>query len=230
MKTIIISLLAISLIFTSCSKNDDSGDNNPPATDAFINTNSGSTWSYHEDNNTGGTANSSDYVVTSTDKDTSINSRTYHVFSYSYGGSQYMALSGHDYYEYDSIPGSSSIGGIAVERLYLKDNLKKGETWKQNFTFQISGIPIPIPITVSNKITEKGISMTVNGIPYENVTQVSSSISSSLIPASSLTSDIESYYAPKYGLIENNTVVSLDYMGITEDVNISTKLLSSVLK
>lgn len=230
MKTSILALFAISLFFTSCSKNDNSGQNNPPGQDAFINTSSGSTWIYHADNTKGGVVNSSDYTVTSTDKDTSVNSRKYHVYSYSYGGSQYLGLSGHDYYEYDSIPGSSSIGGAAVERLYLKDNANKGDTWKQDFTFQISGIPIPL--TVSNKITDKGISRTVSGITYENVTHVSSSISISslLIPASALTSAIDSYYAPKYGLIENSTIVSLNYSGITEDVNIKTQLLSAVLK
>lgn len=230
MKTCILSLLALSLVFASCSKNDNSDQNTTPAADAFINTTSGSTWIYHIDNNSGGSPSSSDYTVTSTNKDTSINSRTYHVYSYSYGGSQYMGLSGHDYYEYDSIPGSSSIGGIAVERLYLKDNLSNGGTWKQDFTFNVTGSPIPIPLSVSNKITEKGISKTVNGIPYTNVTHVTSTISSSLIPASSLTSAIDSYYAPKYGLIENSTVVSLNYMGITENINIKTQLLGSVLK
>lgn len=230
MKTNILALFVLSLFFTSCSKNDNSGQNTPPGQDAFINTTSGSTWTYHADNTTGGVVNSSDYMVTSTDKDTSVNSRKYHIYSYSYGGSQYLGLSGNDYYQYDSIPGSSSLGGIAVERLYLKDNLSNGGTWKQDFTFQVTGVPIPIPLTVSNKIAEKGISRTVNGIPYANVTHVSTSISSSFIPAASLTSAIDSYYAPKYGLIENSTVVSLNYLGITEDVNIKTQLLSAVLK
>ncbi|MEO9020629.1 MAG: hypothetical protein ABI237_13420 [Ginsengibacter sp.] len=227
MKTRFLTVLAVTLFFGSCSKSVDSSQNTNPA-ESYLTTTSGSIWTYHEINSTSGTVNSSDYMVTSTDRDSTINNRKYHIFSYSYGGSQYLGLSGHDYYEFDSIPGSSSIGGAAVERLYLKDNLNTGDIWKQNFTFSVSGFPVPLSVT--NKIAEKDISRTVNGIDYQNVIHVNSTISSTLIPASSLKSAIDSYYAPKYGLIENTTIVNLNYMGISQDVNISTQLKSAVLK
>lgn len=221
MKTNALILFAATLIFTACNKNDS----NPDSTSAsYVNTNAGSTWTYHEDNSSGVTPTSSDYTVTSTSQDSTINGRKYHVYNYSYGGSQYLAASGHDYYQYDSIPVS---GGINVERLYLKDDAAQGATWSQNFDLTISNIPITLKAT--NKITEKGISRTVNGQNYSNVTHVSTALSSALI-TSGLTSSIDSYYAPKYGMIENTTVIHLDFLGLTENVDVSTKLISSDLK
>ena len=79
-------------------------------------------------------------------------------------------------------------------------------------------------------IIEKGLTKVINGITYKNVIHVSTTISSSAIPSASLTSDIHSYYAPNYGLINNNTIVHLDYAGVKQDVNIATSLISASLK
>lgn len=224
MKTKALLLFSATLIFTACSKNDSNPDSN--SSGSYINTNAGSTWKYHEDNSSGVTPTSSDYTVTSTSQDSTIKGRKYHVYNYSYGGSQYLAASGHDYYQYDSIPVS---GGANVERLYLKDDAAQGATWSQNFDLTISGIPITLKAT--NKITEKGISRIVNGQNYSNVTHVSTSLSSALI-TSGFTSSIESYYAPNYGMIENTTVIHLDVplLGLTENVDVTTKLVSADLK
>jgi len=224
MKTHALILFAATLIFTACNKNDSNPDSNTSG--SYINTNEGSTWTYHEDNSSGVTPTSSDYTVTSTSQDSTIKGRKYHVYNYSYGGSQYLAVSGHDYYQYDSIP---ITGGINVERLYLKDNAAQGDTWSQNFDLTISNIPITL--TAKNKIIEKGISRTVNGQNYTNVTHVSTALSSALI-TSGLTSNIDSYYAPNYGMIENTTVIHLDVplLGLTENVDVTTKLISADLK
>ena len=77
---------------------------------------------------------------------------------------------------------------------------------------------------------EKGISRTVNSTSYSDVIHVSTTISSALIPAASLTTVINSYYAPKYGLIENSSVVHLDFAGIVQDVDTETKLVNATLK
>jgi len=224
MKTNALILLAATLIFTDCNKNDSNPDSNTSGT--YINANAGSTWTYHEDNSSGVTPTSSDYTVSSTSQDSTINGRKYHVYNYSYGGSQYLAVSGHDYFQYDSIP---ITGGINVERLYLKDNAAQGDTWSQNFDLTISSIPITL--TAKNKIIEKGISRTVNGQNYTNVTHVSTALSSALI-TSGLTSNIDGYYAPKYGMIENTTIIHLDVplLGLTENVDVTTKLISADLK
>ncbi|HSN10317.1 MAG TPA: hypothetical protein VLS85_14855, partial [Hanamia sp.] len=149
------------------------------------------------------------------------------VYSYSYGGSEYLGITGHDYYQYDSIPVS---GGINIERLYLKDDASVGTTWSQDFSLTIPGVPLPVPLKINNKIVEKGITRTENGTSYSNVIHVSTTLSSSLIPSSAFSSNIDSYYAPKYGLIENTSVIQLNYMGLVENVNVETQLMSSNLK
>jgi hypothetical protein len=222
MKTFLF-LLAGTIIFSACKK---SNSGSVTTADAYVNTTSGSSWSYQQTDLTNNTA-PSNYTVTSSSNDTTINSRKYHVYSYSYGGSEYLGVSGHDYYQYDSIPVS---GGINIERLYLKDNASTGTAWDQNFSLIIPGFPLSVPLTVSNKIVEKGIDKTVNGTTYSNVIHVSTTLSSSLIPSSALSSSIDSYYAPKYGLIENTSVVQLNYSGLVENVNAETLLMSSNLK
>ncbi len=120
--------------------------------------------------------------------------------------------------------------GTAVsERLYLKDNVSIGSSWIQSTNVTVPGIPFPVPVTLTYQISEKGISRTVNAITYNDVIHVSTTISSSLIPSASLTSSINSYYAKKYGLIENSTIIKLDFTGIVENVNIETKLVNSIL-
>jgi hypothetical protein len=222
MKTFLY-LLAATLIFSACSKNDSGTTANAGV---YINTTAGSSWSYKQTDVSGSNPPST-YTVTSASKDTTINSRTYHVYDYSYGGSEYLGEDGHNYYQYDSIPVS---GGINIERLYLKDNASAGTTWSQDFSLSISGFPLPVPLSVSNKIVETGINRTVNGTAYSNVVHVSTSLSSALIPSSSFTSSIDSYYAPNFGLIENTSVIHLDYMGLTEDINVRTELTSATLK
>jgi len=224
MKTKSFLFFAATLFFTACSKNNS--NQTPTTSNAYINTNAGSSWTYHQTDSSGVTPSNSDYTVTSTSQDSSINGRKYHVYTYSYGGSKYISHTGTDYYEYDSIPVAGNI-----DRLYLKDNASVGTTWSQTVNLNIPNSPIPsVPVTLSNKVVEKGISRTINGTTYTNVTHVSSSISSSLIPASSFSSSLDGYYAPNYGMIESSVVIKLDYLGLTENVNISTKLTGSSLK
>lgn len=224
MKTRLLIFSLAAFIFTSCSKNNS---DNTTTTDTYINTNAGSTWNYHQVDSSGSTPSSSDYTLSSSSQDTTINSKKYHIYNYSYGGSEYMALAGNNYYQYDSIPVT---GGANIERLYLKDNVKAGTTWSQPFNLTIPNVPIPVTLTVTNNIVEKGISRTVNGISYSNVIHVSTSLSSDFIQSTNFTSNIDSYYAPKYGLIESRTVVHLDYLSFTENVNMNTQLMSADLK
>lgn len=227
MKTKNLMFFIAAALIASCGK-DNTNSPDPGKTGPYINITAGSSWTYHEVNSSGATPTSADYIITSTSNDTTINSKKYHVYNYSYGGSQYLNLSGNDYYQFDTIPGG---GGGNVERLYLKDNAAAGTTWSQNFTLIIPGVPIPIPLTVTNKIVEKDISRTINNISYSHVIHVSTSLSSALItPASALTSSIDSYYANNYGLVENTTIVHLDFQGLTKNINIKTQLTSAVLK
>jgi hypothetical protein len=226
MKTKALILIASVLFLAACDKNDDSNTNPPETPDTYINTTQGSTWTYHEDNSASGTTVGSDYTVTSTNKDTTIGSRKYHVYTYSYGGSRYLNISGHEYYQFDSIPVGA---GITVERLYLKDDAAVGASWEQQSDITVPNLPIPIPLKITNTITEKGITRTVKGKDYTDVIHVSSSLSSPLI-TSGFTSSIDSYFAPKYGLIENTTKIDLDYSGIVQKIDLNTQLVSADLK
>lgn len=223
MKKIIILTTAIAF-FYGCKKNE-SGTG--VSAETYLNSKAGSTWNYHETNSSSGTPQNSDYTLVCTSKDTSINSKSYHIYTFSYGGSQYLALNNHDYYQYDSVPGAL---GQIFERLYLKDNINVNASWSQQIAVSIPGLPVTIPVDINNKIAEKGISKVINGITYNNVIHVSTTISSVAIPSASLTSDINSYYAPGYGLISNTTIVHLDYAGVKQDVNIATTLNSASLK
>lgn len=223
MKSKNLFLLLVAVAIASCGKDNTNPSN--PTTESYINTNAGSSWTYHSVDSSTATPQSADYTIISTSNDTTINSRKYHIYNYSYGGNQYLNLSGSDYYQFDTVPIN---GGGSVERIYLKDNLAVGGTWSQTFTLTLQNIPVPV--TVTNKIVEKLTSLEVNNIAYNSVIHVSSSISSSLIPPASLTSSIDTYYAQNYGLIKNSTLVNLNYMGFTQNVNTKTQLTSSTLK
>ncbi len=217
-------LSASFFLFASCSKEV----NNPASTAyTYMNTSAGSSWNYHVVDNTGLTP-PEDYTITSTSRDSSINSKSYHVYNNTAGTNQYLAISGHDYYQFDSLP--AGLGAGIIERLYLKDNAAAGATWSQNLNVTIPGSPFPVPVTITNSITETGISRTVNGTSYSNVIHVSTSISSTLIPAASLVTSIDSYYALKYGLIENTNIVHLDFAGVVQDLDTETKLVSATLQ
>jgi len=226
MKTNILIFCFAVLLFSACKK-DNNGNTPTTQTTTYLNTTSGSSWTYHEINSSGTTPSNTDYTLVSSAKDTSINGKSYHIYNYSYGGNQYLNVTGHDYYQYDSIPGGLN---KVFERLYLKDDAAVGTVWKQDLNVNIPGIPLAVPATITNTIAEKGISRNVNGTNYTNVIHVTTTISSSLIPSSSLTSSIDSYYAEKFGLIENSSKVSLNFLGASEEVNVETKLTSAVLK
>ncbi len=223
-KLSLLSLIVLAVV--SCGK-DHPDPVSPGPADSYFNTASGSTWNYHSVDNSG-LAPATDYTLTSTSRDSSINGKSYHVYTNSSGSNQYLALTGHDYYQFDSLP--TGLGAGAIERLYLKDDAAVTGSWVQNLSVTIPGTLIPIPVTITNTIMEKGISRTVNGTAYTDVIHVSTKISSSLIPAASLSTDINSYYALKYGLIENSNVVHLNFSGIVQDLDTETKLVSATLK
>jgi hypothetical protein len=216
----LLVITTLYLFFAACKKSTSTGDS------AYVTLTANSTWNYQQINNAGPSPVITNYTITSTNKDTVINGRSYHIFTNSTGARQYSNVSGHDYYQYDSLP----IPNVpAIERLYLKDDISANNNWVQNINVNIPGVPLAIPLSITNTVTEKGISRTVNNLSYDNVIHVQTSLSSVLIPAASFTNTINSYYAPKYGLIENTTVVQLNYAGYNQNINLKTILMSAVL-
>ncbi len=219
-------LLAISalFLFSSCKKDKSTSENKKETTN-YMNVVPGSSWHYQEINASGTAPVQSDYTVTSTNRDTTISNKSYHIFTISYGGSRYLNVSGKDYYEFGAFPGA---GINSFERLYLKGGATVGTSWSQSEKLMVEGVQIPIKLT--NTILSNSLIKMIHGKSYEKVIHVKTTITSELIPAASLITDIHSYFSPNYGIVENTTKINLNYLGVVEKVDISTTLKSTILK
>jgi hypothetical protein len=69
----------------------------------------------------------------------------------------------------------------------------------------------------------------VNGLTYNDVIHVKTDIAVAGVPASALTSDIHTYYAPNAGIIENTNKINLNYFGVVSNTDITTRLKTAVL-
>lgn len=225
MKNLMKYLLFAGILFLSlqsCKKSEGVKPEEPPV--SFINTNSGSKWNYHEVNASQGNHQESDYSITSSSEDTTINGKKYHIYHYSFGGNQYLNQTNQDYYEYADFADL----GQSFERLYLKAGAKVNDTWNQEVSVPVPNLPVSVKLKVTNQVMDIG-SKSVNGTSYQNVVHVKTTISSSDIPSDKLTTDINSYYAPEYGLIENTTLISIHYFSVDIDVNLKTTLQSATI-
>ncbi len=220
MKKVLFSCFGLAILAVSCSKNDPAPAN--PASSKFMTLTAGSTWNYETiDNITPGTTS---YTVTSTTRDTTINGKVYHVFTNSNGNtSEYYNITDNSYYNYAELTAPLD----PIEFLYLKDNVAAGGSWSQSVPVTVPGLPFPLTATVTNTVEEKGGSKVVNGITYTNVIKVKTDISVAGIPASAITTNIHSYYAPKYGQIRTESAIDINYGGVVNNSNTTTNLLSS---
>ncbi len=195
--------------------------------DKYMSMTANSTWQMRVVDNVAVTT--TNYTVTSTNRDSTIGSKAYHVFTNSNTGvNEYYFVSGNDYYTFRTL--GLTLGSATIETIYLKDASAVGTTWTQSQNLTVPGIPFLIPVTLTYKVEEKGITRTVNGTTYNNVIRISLALSSTLVPAASLTTDIQSYYAPKFGLIENTNKVNLNYSGFVQNTDTKTTLLSADIK
>ena len=214
MKKIITVLIVISAIIISCKKEVSA----PAITSGtYMNFTPNSTWNYDLTDNA--TATNLNYTITSSSKDTLAGGKTYHVFTNSTGVNEYYNVSGNDYYVYQSLP--AVLGGAAVQNLYLKDNVDINTSWNQTYTFTVSNLPLTVIIT--NTVSEKGISKTINTTNYADVIHITTTISLSILgmplPAGALTTDIQSYYAKNYGMIQSKNKISLNYNGVVDNTD-----------
>lgn len=224
MKKIYFALLALSALANGCKKSS-SGVVVEAA--KYMSLTAASSWQYRTVNNI--TSSITNYSLTSTNRDSSINGKSYHVFINSTAGnSEYYLISGNDYYTFRTL--GLALGNATFESLYLKDNLSVGQTWSQTLSLTVPGVPIAVPITVTYTIMNTGINRTVNAIAYTDVIHVKTAITSSLVPPTGLVTDINNYYARKYGMIESTNILSLNYSGFVQNNNTSTLLLSSDIK
>lgn len=227
MKKVFLSAVVSALLFFSCSKSDD---NPAPEVIKYMSYTSGSKWVYDVITNPG-TPGSTSVVdtVTCTATDTTVeagtaNQRIYRIMKHSNGNtSDYYNITGNDYYQFQTLP----LNNLQIQNLYLKDNAGVGTSWSQTLSVTVPGFPTPIPITVTNSITEKNITKTVNGTIYNNVINVKTEITSAGLPAGTIVTDIKSYYAPNVGLIEGDYKVTIALAAI--DVNNQTLLKSAAI-
>lgn len=224
MKKILFGAIFLSFMAVSCSKD---GDDEAPVAENFLNTAPGSTWNYETtDNANPGPAE--EYTLTSTNRDSSVNSRSYHIYTNSStGASEYNGKFGNDYYMFQKLP--DELGGADVEELYLKSAASVNGSWSQTNNISVSGISFTL--TNINKIIEKGVTRVVNGITYTNVTHVKTDIVIGGLPpgTATLTTDIHQYYAPNYGMIESKTKLDITVMGTTQSTDVITKLKTATL-
>jgi hypothetical protein len=210
----------LALFAASCGKDNDPTPD--PNSGSYMNAKAGSTWNYEVINNVPPTS-TQNYTLTSTNRDSSINGRNYHVYSNSRtGSSEYYFVSGSDHYRFGSLPGTN----INEENIYLKSGAAVGTSWSQSYNIPLPGFPFPINATVTHKIEEKGITKVINNITYTNVIHVSTLVTATGIPTSALNTDIDIFYAPNVGLIENNVIITSTLAG---NSNTTTRLKSSAL-
>lgn len=225
MKKIILAFAAICGGFLSCKK----GSTPAPADSLkYMSYTANTSWNYEMHDNLKSVTSS--YTITATGNDSTINGKTYHIFTQSGSPNQYYLLSGSDYYSFQNLP--ATLSGALFENIYLKDNAAVSNSWPQQYSVTTSGIPLTI--TITNTIAEKGISKTVSGTTYTDVIHVTSTLAVAAfgipLPSGAVTSDVQNFYAKKYGLIQSDYKIDIDYSGLVSHTNQQTILKSADIK
>ncbi len=228
MKKVLFACLSTSILAISCSKDDSAPVN--PAEQKYMTITTNSQWIYDVIDNPGPGQTAVIDTVTATSTDTTINlsgsARVYRIFRHSGGASDYYNITNNDYYRFQQVDLNGT--PLKIEDLYLKDNQPALTNWAQVVNITIPGFPTAIPLTITNSITDKGISKTVNGTVYTDVIGIKTEITSSLLPAGTIVTDIKSYYARKFGLIEGNYKVQISAASV--DINTNTFLKSATIQ
>ncbi|HRO06276.1 MAG TPA: hypothetical protein PLE75_06315 [Ferruginibacter sp.] len=240
MKKAIFYLSLCTIIGVSCGKDDDGGGNPPPGSSSYMDTSSGGVRNYAFKNNNPITPEEN-FTQTATNRDTLVAGKSYKVFTNSNGGNSYYNITpvtgGNDYYTQLTLNGLGTMID-PITNLYLKDYVNTGGSWANGpYTFNVDfgGTPVPLSVTLNNQVIASNTTRTVRGNNYTGVKHIKTTVSAVVgtppisTPVTGLFSDINSYYAPRYGLIENSTILSIDFMGVQDSVNTQTFLLSATL-
>lgn len=236
MKKFLYTGIFLSLFFAACKKSDQVPDPSPvpaPTASSYSTASANSVW-YYQVTDTSGTPAVTNDTLTSTTRDTMVSSISYHVFANSGGnGNEYRRVvasgSGNDYIE---LLDTNLDGGTPSYYAYtfLKDFLAVGATWTQTTNVTINGGMRPA--TINNSIEEKGVSRTVNGQAYTDVIHVKSVLTTS-VPVPPITLNVvvttQSYYARKFGLIENSTIQTVSGPGFPAQSAATSSILKSAV-
>jgi len=188
---------------------------------SYLSTTPGNVWTYQETNNT--TGNITTYTLTSTNRDTLINSVPHHVYTKLKAGvttNEYYSDILNDYYQYTCFADSSEPGDL----LYLNDSKQVGESLLTNlqiyytkFNLDNSYFPIPglsLACDLKNTIIDKDTSLTINGRTFTSVIKIKTEVINARNPLGiaeipNIMQNISSYYSPNYGLIKQDFYLSI---------------------
>jgi hypothetical protein len=170
MKKLIFMPFFMAILAISCKK---STTTTTPESTSFMSFSAGSVWNYVTTDSSGATP----YTLTSTSNDSTINGRTYHIFTYADANgtsSEYYNNAGSEYYQYTQL--TDQLDPFEIK--YLIDNVNTGTSWTQPFAASqlIQMYTVSLNATIKNTIAEKGNSLTVNGTTYNNVIKVNTEI------------------------------------------------------
>ena len=182
-------IASFAVLFTQCKKDDNP---TPTTSTNYSPLTTGSNWTYNY-SESGGSPET--IKLTVTDRDTSINGKTYKVLSSSdNSGDNYLAKIDSNYYRFTTFPG---IGDF--EELYLKDNRAVNSTWTNSVPFTLPGTG-SFNADLTYTVKEVGISRTVNGKEYKDVIHVAVAVNVTLLNFGGG----DFYYANNVGLIESS--------------------------
>lgn len=206
MKKILVACMAVSVVLVSCSKDEEPEP--IPTDDSYQPVTVGSSWSYETEDKVASTKVS--YILTASSQDSTINGKSYAVFTRSVGGNEYYYNTGDDYYQF---------GGLAnitapTELLYLKANVAAGSGWDETKAVNIPGLG-NANLKVSYSVVEKLPTFIVEGKTYTDVIHVKltmSDVTLSGIPVPVISQDLHFYYAAGIGKIKQQ--VKLNITGI----------------
>lgn len=242
MKKLLFISLLVSILGVSCKKSDPTPTPTPtPELDKYMSLAPGSSWNYQ----TVDTSNIiSTYTVTSSNLDTLIGSKTYHIFNETDNNGtteSYYNITGNDYSQFASL--GAQLPGF--EMIYLKEKAPKDTSWSTHFmtTQTLNGNPAEINADILNTIDSTELKMTVNNIAYSNVVKVKTEIKNLTIKTTitiqgipipitinpTVIQDTYNYYAPKFGKIKghNELKISVQGQGTIINNNSTTTLLSA---
>jgi hypothetical protein len=215
MKKTFYAILVLAIVGISCKKTDSA----PVVVKNYMSLTAGNTWTYEITNNI--TSASSTNIVSSSNRDSTISGKIFHVFTNSNGAvNDYYNITagslGNDYYTFKNF--SAALPNTTIQTIYLKDYAALGASWSQTENVALfSGVPTTVPVTITNTVAAKGISRTVNSKVYTDVIHITTSMATTGLPLGALITDIQTYYAPKYGLIESKNKIVVTTLGINTD-------------
>ncbi|HMP91580.1 MAG TPA: hypothetical protein PKD90_01825 [Phnomibacter sp.] len=205
--------IALLALLTACKKNKT--EEGTSATN-FLPNKAGSTWTYQVKEGT----TTTNYTLTATNRDSTVNANSYRVFTRSTGGpNEYYRVSGTDYFQFAVFEGL----GQPLELLYLKAGLNQGATWEETKNLTLSGVPLNVRFAYT--VAEKGINYTVAGKVYNKVTRINVQLSAPGVPIAS--QDINYYYADEVGRIYSKILLVVPLASI--NTNIENSLINYTL-